>query len=120
MGRQVPGDPGWAQLRQGPPQAESQQVPSTQKPLVHSAPCWQLAPFSLVPQLPAMQERPGTHSAEVLHRLKQWGMSPEGSQAKGAQVITGPVTQRPSPSHAPAAVMLLPLHMPAAQRVPTG
>ena len=51
---QVPSDPGIAQLLQVCPQAELQQIPSTQKPEVHSGPSLQALPLLLVPQRPLL------------------------------------------------------------------
>jgi hypothetical protein len=120
-GRQMPTAPTWAQLRHAPSHAESQHTPSTQKPLVHSIEVSQVAPSSLVPQLPATHWRPLTHWSDVSQREKQWGgTSPSCSHAKGAQLVTGPISHCPSPSQARAAVMLLPSHRPAAQRLPAG
>ena len=70
-GRQTPGAPTWPQLRQGPSHLESQQTPSTQKPLTHYTPSVHMAPGSFLPQLLSRHSRPGTHWAGPVQVEKQ-------------------------------------------------
>jgi hypothetical protein len=58
LGAQVPREVDSAQLWQAPVQAELQQTPSAQNPLLHSLPAEQGWPFDFGPQLPFLQVRP--------------------------------------------------------------
>ena len=95
---QVPMAVDSAQLRQLPVHAESQQTPSTQKPVAHSPAPLHDCPFGLRPQLPFWQDWPPTQSASVAQRLRQ--APPE--QRNGAQLSSPCARQIPSPSHVPA------------------
>jgi hypothetical protein len=68
VGAHRPIDEGRAQLRQAPPQAPSQQTPSTQKLLMHSAAAAHGCPLALGPQLPFWQTCPATQSASLAQR----------------------------------------------------
>ncbi len=95
---QVPGAVDSAQLRQLPVQAESQQTPSTQKPLAHSPAPPHDCPFGFRPQLPFWQDWPATQSASVV----QWLMQAPPEQRNGAQDSSLPDRQMPRPSQVPA------------------
>src|SRR5688572_17624841 len=66
---QVPTEPVRLQAWQLESQLVSQQMPSTQKPLTHSVPAPQVAPFRFFPQLPMTQGIPVWHWAAVLQAL---------------------------------------------------
>ena len=68
VGVHLPIDEGRAQLRQAPPQAPSQQTPSTQKLLMHSPAVAHGCPLGLGPQLPFWQTCPLTQSASLAQR----------------------------------------------------
>ncbi len=98
MGVQVPSAVDSAQLRQLPVQAESQQTPSTQKPVAHSPAAPHDWPFGFRPQLPFWQDCPAAQSASVAQRLRQ--EPPE--QRNGAQPSSPWGRQMPRPSQVPA------------------
>jgi hypothetical protein len=98
IGVQVPIAVDSAQVRQLPVQAESQQTPSTQKPLVHSPAAPHDCPFGFRPQLPFWQDWPLTQSASDEQRLRQ--APPE--QRKGAHPSSPCGRQTPTPSQVPA------------------
>jgi hypothetical protein len=112
---QVPTALATAQLRQAEVQALSQQTPSTQKPLPHSAAAAQGWPFGLGPQLPFWQDWPVTQSASLVQRSTHAPFT----QRYGAQLCAAAVRQLPSPSQVPAGLRRSPLHAAAAQTVPT-
>jgi hypothetical protein len=104
-GEQLPSADGSAQLRQLPPHAVLQQMPSMQKPLAHSPPVMQAWPFGLGPQLPFWQDWPATQSASLL----QWSMHALPEQRYGVQACARGIRQLPRPSQVPAAVRVSPL-----------
>jgi hypothetical protein len=68
---QVPGADANAQLWHAEVHALSQQTPSTQNPLAHSAAAPHECPLGLGPQLPFWHDCPVTQSASLAHRSTQ-------------------------------------------------
>jgi hypothetical protein len=106
--------------RHSPSQLESQQTPSTQKPLTHSVPVEQNAALGFFPQLPMTHGPLALHSADVVHEGKH--AATPGLQANGAQIVSGPGRQLPMPSHTLPPRRVLPSQRPLAapQLVPAG
>src|SRR3954470_23038381 len=86
---------GKAQKTQSPLQVVSQQTPSTQLLLLHSASPLQVCPFCFLPQLLLMQVLPPVQS----ELLVQVPLQSPLAQLKGAQDSTTPATQSPAPLH---------------------
>jgi hypothetical protein len=118
MGRQVPGVPGRAQLRQGPAQGASQQTPSAQKPLAHWGLAVQAVPGACLPQRLSWQGVPGAHWVASVQELKQSPVA--GLQAKGAQARRAPGWHAPAPSQIPEAMAAPGVQLAGLQIVPAG
>jgi hypothetical protein len=117
IGQHVPSRPGWLHVTQPPWQAALQHTPSTQKPDPHAALSLHEAPFGFGPQLPDTHNTPGAQSlwpAQVsAHALV------ETLHANGAQRVSGPGRQRPSPSQTWMPVTAEPSHVPAPHITPS-
>jgi hypothetical protein len=91
---------------QAPPQATSQQMRSTQKPLAHSLALAHVWPTGLGPQLPATQTCPSWQSAS----LAQVVAHAPFVQVKGEQLWTPGARQAPLPSQVPDVLRRPPAH----------
>ena len=115
MAVHVPSDPARLHAKQVCAQADVQQTPSTQKPLVH----WPafvhaalIAPFGW--HLPAAQKDPAWQSVGPTQVSAQ--MAP--MQMLGAQLREVPAVQTPCPVHVLTAVSVAPTHPPGAHTLP--
>ena len=114
---QVPTLPVRLQAWQAPAQAELQQTPSTQKPLVHAALPLQVAPLLGRMQVPPMQNWPVAQPVLTPEHMPRQAVAPQVNGAQGIGVGGG---QLPKPSHVAAGVALfvVVLHEAAPQVVP--
>jgi hypothetical protein len=106
MGVHAPSEPASAQLLHAPPQAWSQQTPSTQKPDAHSVPSPQAPPGCFRPQLPLTHAIPGAQSALVVQVV----LHAPCAHANGAQSVTPGGWHMPAPSQTPAVLSRVPAH----------
>jgi hypothetical protein len=104
---------GNAHVVQEPPQAPSQQTPSTQKPLAHSLASAHVWPTFFNPQLPATQVWPGWQSSSVLQEVAHAPLP----HRYGQQFWIPGARQVPLPSHVPAVLRRAPAHEGGAQIV---
>ena len=114
---QRPGEFGREHEEHRPSQAESQHMPSTQKPEAHSGPVVQTWPTPLGPQLPF------TQVAGVRHWSSTWQVprqSPPAAHMNGAQLIEAPATHEPASSHTLAGLKVAPVHVAGRHTPPTG
>src|SRR5262252_1750756 len=109
--------PGSAQERHVPVQAVPQQIPSSQKPELHSAALPQVAPIGFLPQLPALQLVGATQSASPAQMTMHLALLP---QVNGAHDCAAGATHAPSPSQRDAACSIVPVQVCDAQTVPEG
>jgi hypothetical protein len=91
-----PVDPARSQAWHEPPQARSQQYPSTQFPDEHCTGAVHLLPFATFPHEPATHGWPW-QSASVTHVVAQ--AVPSALHLKGLQGTAGVALQAPRPSH---------------------
>jgi hypothetical protein len=95
-------------------------MPPAQWPFWHSLDDVQPAPSGFFPQLPSVQVRPLTQSADVAQVVRQRAGCSAGSHRNGAQVTVGPGTQLPSPSQIFPPSIELPLQVPSPHGLPFG
>jgi hypothetical protein len=115
-GWQVPALPATAHDRQLGQLADPQQTPSTQLPLVHSAPATQASPLGFDVQEPDRQNSPDVQSASAAHTVRQAA----GPHLYGAQELVAVWSHAPLPSQWPIAVYVAPLHEATPQLVLLG
>jgi hypothetical protein len=108
--------PGSAQDTHGPWHGESQQTPSAQRPLAHSA-LDEHTPSLWTPQLLFVQDA-FRHCALVSQVVKHWAFA--SSHAYGAQEKVAGRTHAPVASHLPGPVKEEPTHEGVEQTVPAG
>ncbi len=94
VGLHLPRALGRAQVWQAPPQAFSQQTPSTQKPLPHWSPLVQSWPSPRLPQLPPAQTAGAMHCMLLVQAV----MQVPSSQVDGLHEMATPTIHMPSPS----------------------
>lgn|GEM_PF-3548862 len=100
-GRHWPGTGGRLQASQGPPRTESQQTPSTQRPLRQSPPEAQASPSANCPaQVPAVHSAPLTQPPARVQDVPQL---PPAAQAQAPQVVRSGLPAASS-THCPAAL----------------
>ena len=115
-GWQVPALPATAQDKQLGQLADPQQTPSTQLPLVHSAPATHASPLGFAVQEPDRQNSPDMQSASAAQTVRQAA----GPHLYGAHVVVAVWSQLPLPSQCPIAVYVAPLHEATPQLVLVG
>ena len=69
VGSQMPARPAWLHFSHSPLQADAQQTPSTQLPVMHSAPTTHGHPCAFL-QNPSVHENPVWQGADALHDVR--------------------------------------------------
>ncbi len=93
-------------------------MPSTQNPDAHAPLPSHTAPFGFGPQLPATHDTPVAQSAGPVHVVVHAEVF--ASHPNGAQIVSGPGRQRPSPSHTCVPVTAAGAHTPSPHITPGG